>query len=154
MKKSRLDLRPLRFFSAAAAVGLLPGALAGDAATAIPPGFLADASSRTEAALDRADLAAYRGWLKYLRLDAQSAAGGDAAAKARRLDDWERRIAADPQVLANLRGVQEWAYESPADDSGQPFRIDIPTDYDPAHPAPLTVYMHGYSCLLYTSRCV
>ena len=112
--------------------------------------LLADACARADGLLASADLAAYRGWIKYLRGDAVRAASrpgaaGEAAAKAGRLDDWTGRIAANPGLLATLAGVQEWAYESPVDDSGQPFRIAIPTDYDPAHPAPLAVYMHGYS---------
>ena len=104
-----------------------------------------------EAALSRADLASYRGWIKYLRYDAvtavarHGAAGKEAAEKIRRLDDWVQRIMADPNLLATLTGVQEWAYESRADDSGQPFKMAIPTDYDPSRPAPLSVYMHGYS---------
>jgi hypothetical protein len=111
----------------------------------------AEASARTEAALSRAELTAYRGWIKYLRYGAETAvarhgaASPEAAAEIRRLDDWVARISADPNLLAALSGVQEWAYESRADDSGQPFRMAIPTDYDPAHPAPLSVYMHGYS---------
>ena len=153
----RAGFRPLRIVAAACACFWLQPSIAGDAAPAAaraagdPAGFLADAGARTQALFARADLSAYRGWLKYLRLDAETAAkrGGAASeaavAKARRLDDWVRRVAADPRLLGSLRGVQEWAYESPVDDSGQPFRIDIPTDYDPAHPAPLAVYMHGYS---------
>jgi predicted esterase len=61
------------------------------------------------------------------------------------LKDWMKRIEADPQLLGKLRGVQEWAYESPVDGTGQPFKIMIPTDYDAARPAALSVYMHGYS---------
>ncbi len=112
---------------------------------------LAVATAAQESALARPELAAYRGWLKFLRFEAETAvgrSGADSAAareKIARLDDWTRRIAADPQLLGKLRGVQEWAYESPADGSGQPFKIIIPTDYDPAHPAPLAVYMHGYT---------
>ena len=126
------------------------GAAAPAPSAADPAALLADSCARADGELARADLAAYRGWIKYLRRDAVSAAArsgaaGEAAAKARRLDDWLRRIDADPGLLAALRGVQEWAYESPVDDSGQPFRIDVPMDYDPAHPAPLAVYMHGYS---------
>ena len=34
--------------------------------------------------------------------------------------------------LGALTGVQEWAYESPVDGSGQPFKMAIPSDYDPA----------------------
>src|SRR5450631_4610599 len=107
-----------------------PGAAAGQPA-ADPAGALARAGGRTDEALKRADLAAYRGWLKYLRLDAETEAGrsgvaGEAAvAKERRLEEWLARVSADPQVLASLRGVQEWAYESPVDGSGQPFRFVI-----------------------------
>ena len=120
-------------------------------AATLPPAAFAEAGARANAALARADLAAYRGWIKYLRTDAgtavlrQGAASKDATEKIHRLDDWVARITADPNLLATLRGVQEWAYESGADDSGQPFKMAIPTDYDPVHPAPLSVYMHGYS---------
>lgn len=107
--------------------------------------------SRAEAALARADLAAYRGWIKFLCFEATAAvsrhgtASKEAAEKIGRLDDWVARIAADPKLLATLSGVQEWAYESPVDGSGQPFKMAIPTDYDPARPPALSVYMHGYS---------
>ncbi|MDD2764369.1 MAG: hypothetical protein PHE83_10385 [Opitutaceae bacterium] len=117
-------------------------------ASAVPP---AAARPRTDALLARADLAAYRGWIKFLRYEAEIAAGRsgpaseEAIAKMRRLDEWVARIAADPNLLATLTGVQEWAYESPADGSGQPFKMAIPIDYDPARPAPLSVYLHGYS---------
>ena len=119
---------------------------AADSASALP-----EAKQLAAAALVRADLADYRGWIKYLLFDAgataarEGAASERAVAKAKRLDEWVRRIAADPLTLAKLRGVQEWAYESPVDGSGQPFKVMIPTDYDPARPAPLSVYMHGYS---------
>jgi hypothetical protein len=121
------------------------GSGSGAASAPLPAGL----DARTDAALSRPDLADYRGWLKYLRLDAENAAARadppGTAAKARRLEEWLDRIAANPRVLASLRGVQEWAYESPVDGSGQPFRLVIPTDYDPARPVPLSVYMHGYS---------
>ena len=152
MKPIRLGIR-LALFGMAAGLAPCPWSadLAAGKADADPAVLPAGPGARTEAALARADLAAYRGWLKYLRLDAQTeasrsgAASEAAVAKARRLDDWVGRVAADPGLLGSLRGVQEWAYESPVDDSGQPFRIDIPTDYDPGRPAPLAVYMHGYS---------
>ncbi len=104
-----------------------------------------------DSAIARPDLDAYRGWLKYLRFlaeDTTARHGADSAeahAALARLDDWTRRITADPDLLGKLRGVQEWAYESPVDGSGQPFKVVIPTDYDPARPAPLSVYMHGYT---------
>jgi hypothetical protein len=104
-----------------------------------------------DALLARADLAAYRGWLKFLRFEAETAVARSGATsaiareKAQRLADWAARITADPQILSKLTGVQEWAYESAADDSGQPFKFAIPSDYDPARPAAMSVYMHGWS---------
>jgi pimeloyl-ACP methyl ester carboxylesterase len=93
----------------------------------------------------------YRGWLKYLKFrtdaDAQRL-GYDSPAAAQaleRLADWTGRIEADPQILGKLRGAQEWAYESRADGSGQPFRLNIPTDYDGSRATPLSLYAHGYS---------
>lgn len=109
------------------------------------------ATASAEVVLARPELAAYRGWIKFLCFEAETAvarsgAESDAAReKIARLEDWVTRIAADPELLGKLRGVQEWAYESPVDGSGQPFKLIIPTDYDPAHPAPLSVYMHGYT---------
>ncbi len=99
--------------------------------------------------LERADLAPYRGWLKFLqfRAEQETARAGAGSEPARaataRLHEWARRISEDPGLLGKLRGVQEWAYESPADGSGQPFKIMIPTDYDPTKPAGLSLYMHG-----------
>ena len=132
--------------SAEAAAPVEPGA-APDNAGALP----AAVSPQAEAALSRADLAAYRGWIKFLRFEAATAvarhgaASPEAAEKMRRLDEWLGRISADPNLLSSLQGVQEWAYESPVDGSGQPFKMAIPTDYNPSRPAPLSIYMHGYS---------
>lgn len=106
-------------------------------------------SASVHALLQRTELAPYRGWLKFLQFRAEQetargGAGSEAAKKAtERLHEWVRRIAEDPAVLGKLRGVQEWAYESPADGSGQPFKIMIPTDYDAAKPAGVSLYMHG-----------
>ncbi len=140
-------------FYTAAALALCCGACAAadvaPAAPAVPAVSLAQALGDADAALSRQDLAAYRGWLKFLKFEAASAAqrkgpaSAEAAAGAARLDEWALRISANPGVLGTLTGVQEWAYESPVDDSGQPFKMAIPTDYDPGHPAPLSVYMHG-----------
>jgi hypothetical protein len=124
--------------------------IAADPAAANPP-LLAGAVARADSALARADLAACRGWIKFLRFEAETAAARhgaaskEAAEKTARLDDWLQRINANPDLLTKLSGVQEWAYESRVDGSGQPFKMAIPTDYDPARPAPLSVYMHGYS---------
>lgn len=116
-----------------------------------PPPDLAAATAAAETALARSDLADYRGWIKFLHYEAEFAVARHGATseaaqtKIARLADWVQRITANPQLLGTLRGVQEWAYESPADGSGQPFKIAIPTDYDPQKPAELSVYMHGYS---------
>jgi len=107
--------------------------------------------AQAEALLQRQELNVYRGWIKYLHLEADTAAErhGQASAEAReklaRLGDWLARIEANPNLLSELRGVQEWAYESQADGSGQPFRLAIPSDYDSHCDYPLVVYMHGYS---------
>jgi dienelactone hydrolase len=97
--------------------------------------------------LARRDLAAYHGWIKFLTFQAEHAAtrAGDPAQARARLADWTERILANPALLSELRGVQEWAYESPADGSGQPFKLNIPTNYDRARPLPVALYMHGYS---------
>jgi hypothetical protein len=101
--------------------------------------------------LERADLEAYHGWIRYLTFRAEHAdqrfgAGSERARQDRaELDGWTRRILDNPGLLGELRGVVEWAYTSPVDGSGQPFKLNIPTDYDPARRAPLALYMHGYS---------
>ncbi|MEY4545050.1 MAG: hypothetical protein RL685_1245 [Pseudomonadota bacterium] len=99
--------------------------------------------------LERPELAAYHGWIAYLQFQAARAAERpeqDAAAGTQappQLAEWSRRILDQPQLLSELRGVTEWAYLSPVDGSGQPFKLNIPTDYDPAKPTPLMLYMHG-----------
>lgn len=112
---------------------------------------LSAVQTAADALIARQDLAAYRGWLKYLkfratadpiRMGAESAGARLAYAN---LVEWVRKIGSDPDVLGKLRGVQEWAYESEADGSGQPFRINIPTDYNPANPPGLSFMSHGYS---------
>ncbi|MDB6095011.1 MAG: hypothetical protein JWM32_2573 [Verrucomicrobia bacterium] len=129
-------------FSGATFVG--SSALAADAGAS-----LETLTARADVAIARPELLAYRGWIKFLLEEARATAAKDAGkgeaalAKQHRLDDWLQRIAADPALIASLRGVQEWAYESPVDGSGQPFKLVIPTDYDPAKPAPLSIYMHG-----------
>jgi hypothetical protein len=101
--------------------------------------------------LERPDLAAYHGWIRYLQFRAAHASErfvdrpGAVVEDRLRLAQWAQKILDNPNVLAELRGVTEWAYLSPVDGSGQPFRIDIPSDYDPAHPAPLSLQLHGHS---------
>ncbi|MBI5383022.1 MAG: carbohydrate binding domain-containing protein [Opitutae bacterium] len=114
-----------------------------------PAVLLAAACARADAILARTDLAAYRGWIKFLRREAEvqkqrtSLTHTTALARAQRLDGWTRRILANPQIIASLRGEQEWAYESPADGSGQPFRVTIPAAYRPDQPLPVVMYLHG-----------
>ncbi len=101
--------------------------------------------------LEREDLQAYRGWIKYLIFDVEAVSvrpnvdEAKVLEKRARLASWVRRIEADSNVIATLRGVQEWAYESPADGSGQPFIVNIPHDYDSSLATPLSLYMHGYT---------
>jgi dienelactone hydrolase len=128
------------------ALGLTPPATSPSAPTP------ADVPAESELApaaqiLARPDLAIYHGWIKFLRFQAEHAAAraGDAAQARARLADWSQRILAHPRLLSELRGVQEWAYESPVDGTGQPFKLNIPTNYDRARPAPVSLYMHGYS---------
>ncbi|MGD0262979.1 MAG: PHB depolymerase family esterase [Verrucomicrobiota bacterium] len=111
--------------------------------------LLEAARQRADALLSRPELSAYRGWIKYLRLRAEREISGAGVTNNRsapnviRFAGWVRQIEANPNILGTLRGVQEWAYESPADDSGQPFMLNIPTDYAPARPAALLVNLHG-----------
>lgn len=103
---------------------------------------------KADALLARPELSAYRGWIKFLRFQAErevaraSVTNDLSHTNVVRFADWVQRIEADPGVLGKLRGIQEWAYESPADDSGQPFRLNIPTDYNPARPPGLVVNLH------------
>jgi hypothetical protein len=130
-----------------AGVSNAPAPASGPGAAAPAPG--ASPASGAQAVLARPDLAAYHGWIRYLMFRAahdgeRFGEGSDAARRARsELDTWTRRVLGDASTLAQLRGVFEWAYLSPVDGSGQPFRLSVPTDYDPSRPAPLVVHMHG-----------
>jgi hypothetical protein len=112
---------------------------------------LASALKGMEPMLARTEFQAYRGWLKFLRFEAETAVERTGSAselannKVARLAEWISKIQVDPELLGKLRGVQEWAYESPVDGSGQPFKIVLPSDYDPNRSFALSVYMHGYS---------
>ncbi|MEO8180363.1 MAG: alpha/beta hydrolase-fold protein [Deltaproteobacteria bacterium] len=101
--------------------------------------------------LSRPELAAYHGWIRYLEFRAAHASArfadqpGAVVEDRLRLAQWTRKILDNPNVLRELRGVTEWAYLSPVDGSGQPFKLNIPSDYDPAHPLPLSIELHGRS---------
>jgi len=130
-------------------MGLLLGASASTLCVAATSSPLAAENASVQTLLQRQELAPYRGWLKFLQFRAEQetarhGADSEPARKAtERLRDWVQRIEQDPALLGKLRGVQEWAYESPVDGSGQPFKLMIPTDYDPAKPAGISLYMHG-----------
>ena len=44
-----------------------------------------------------------------------------------------------------FRGLHNWAYRSPIDDSRQPYGLYVPPNYDPAKAYPLIVALHWYS---------
>ncbi|HEU4583567.1 MAG TPA: alpha/beta hydrolase-fold protein [Polyangiaceae bacterium] len=128
----------------------VPAAAVGSDANAAPltPDAVAQLAQQI---LARDDLAAYHGWIRYLQFRAAHASErfsdqpGAVVEDRLRLAQWTRKILDDPGALSELRGVTEWAYSSPVDGSGQPFKLNIPTDYDPAHPAPLSLQLHGRS---------
>lgn len=144
----RLPRHPLACFFLLGAMALFAARLAATEAPAPAAETSAAIEARAEALIGRADLADYRGWLKYLlflsRRPAASLPAGTEEPHAR-LASWLAKIENDPQLLSKLRGVQEWAYEAPADGTGQPFKIALPSDYEPEKAVPLTVYTHGYS---------
>ncbi len=103
-----------------------------------------------ETILSNPTLIRYHGWIKYLHFltgfnQKQEGAEGERTLQALyRLNKWIFMIKDHPALLDTLRGVQEWAYLSQVDDSGQPFKIAIPTLYDARKSYPLVVVMHGY----------
>jgi dienelactone hydrolase len=96
---------------------------------------------------------AYAGWLDYLATEIRQVLAAPAtdsttqtlSRRAVELAGWMGRIRRDPQALAKLRGLQEWAYRSGIDGTGQPFSIVIPAGYTPRKAYPLDVYLHGAS---------
>lgn len=131
-----------------AAVGVACSAPSASTMAVTPPPDSAPSSpaatrapDNASAVLARPDLAAYHGWIKYLRFQAEHGASREAARG--QLAEWSAKILDDPALLSKLRGVQEWAYESPADGSGQPFRISIPATYDGVRAMPLSLHLHG-----------
>ncbi|MCI0511997.1 carbohydrate binding domain-containing protein, partial [candidate division KSB1 bacterium] len=106
--------------------------------------------NHSNAILNSTKLARYHGWMRYLQFLAnyyQSQAGAEADRTLQALfrwDQWTQTIQENPTALDTLSGVQEWAYFSRVDDSGQPFKLAIPVDYDSRLTYPLVVVMHGY----------
>jgi len=132
--------------SGSEAVGEPAASPSADSTEAPVPGSPA---ALAEQILAREDLAPYHGWIRYLQFRVAHASErfadkpGQVVEDRLRFADWTRRILDNPQLLSELRGVTEWAYLSPVDGSGQPFKINIPTDYDPQRPAPVSIYLHG-----------
>lgn len=111
--------------------------------------LLAATGQRADTLLSRSEISPYRGWLKYLHFRAERERSRAGVSKdisptdLLRFTDWVRQIESNPNVLGTLRGIQEWAYESSADNTGQPFLLNIPTDYKPSRPPGLLVNLHA-----------
>jgi dienelactone hydrolase len=92
----------------------------------------------------------YHGWIRYLKFlcsryqERDSIEADRTLAELLRLDEWTKKIMDDPDIFKAFSGVMEWAYPSRVDDSGQPFKIAIPTGYTSGKAWPLVVVMHGY----------
>jgi predicted peptidase len=118
--------------------------IAGDAKKAI--GQIVAQARKMQAKPKMAD---YTGWIDYLASQVEKglAQGDTLSGKtvevALKLTEWTTKIAADANTLSKLRGMQEWAYLSKVDDTGQPFLIAIPDDYDHKRSYPLYLELHG-----------
>ncbi|HUW58955.1 MAG TPA: sugar-binding protein, partial [Planctomycetota bacterium] len=63
------------------------------------------------------------------------------------LDETEAALAAmlkGTDGFADARGTILLAYRAPEDDMPQPYRVEVPADYDASKPYPLVVNIHGY----------
>ena len=107
-------------------------------------------AEQVDAILSDPSLRRYHGWMKYLEYlvgyyQREDGEQGERVLPAQyRLTQWTCRIKENPALLDTLSGVQEWAYLSEVDESGQPFKIAIPSAYDARKSYPLVVVMHGY----------
>jgi len=94
--------------------------------------------------------AAYHGWLKYLQYlleDAKERFSENidgVTNAAYRLQKWAVKVQENDNLIDAFTGVIEWAYLSKVDDSGQPFKLAIPTDYTPNKSFALEVDLHGH----------
>ena len=103
---------------------------------------------QSESIIQNPSLNDYHGWLKYLIYRIEDARTRNLEKQVMidfgfRLAGWCYRIGQNPSVLDTLQGVFEWGYESKADESGQPFHLALPENYDPSVQYPLVVVMHG-----------
>jgi pimeloyl-ACP methyl ester carboxylesterase len=109
-----------------------------------------DLHERADTVIGNPSLNDYRGWMRYLGFLASAYRSREGEESDRslqaalRLDRWTSTVRENPKALDTLSGVREWAYSSRADDTGQPFKIAIPTNYDSGKTYPLVVVMHGY----------
>ena len=91
----------------------------------------------------------YHGWLKYLdilqeqSIERYGSTSEEAEGAEARVNEWVARIEGNIHTLSEMRGAFEWAYESDADDTGQPFTVSIPESYDPNRSYELVVDLHG-----------
>jgi poly(3-hydroxybutyrate) depolymerase len=115
-----------------------------------PTGLMDGLQAASESLLARPEASPYRGWIRYLQYltawyrKTEGDGSERALRSAYRLAVWTRTVTENPAALDTLSGVREWACCSRADDSGQPFKIAIPTGYDGSRHYPLVVVMHGY----------
>lgn len=88
------------------------------------------------------------GWIDYLarRLDLAIKENKDSKtieALSARINYWLIVLRENPKAHLDLKGIQEWAYLSKVDRTGQPFTLSIPDSYNPSIKWPLVVSMHG-----------
>jgi len=69
----------------------------------------------------------------------------DYAARVATLDDAVVRqyLSRTPQPIASIRGLGETLVRSSADGTLQPLAVYVPASYDPTHPAPFVLFLHG-----------
>jgi pimeloyl-ACP methyl ester carboxylesterase len=114
------------------------------------PSLEKELEERANSVIDDPSLDVFRGCIQYLRFlasfyrDREGEESDRSLQASLRLDRWTATARENPKALDTLSGVREWAYSSRADDTGQPFKIAIPTGYDSRKSYPLVVVMHGY----------
>jgi len=74
-----------------------------------------------------------------------SSAAAEYAARVATLDDAvvEQLLARAPNPVASVRGFGETLVRSSADGTLQPLAVYVPATYEPSHPAPLVMFLHG-----------
>lgn len=91
----------------------------------------------------------YFGWLNYLTtklekiLENPDATADEIIPTASSLKSWADKIEKDKDVIEDLNGVQEWAYLSKVDNTGQPFLIVFPEEFNHKKTYALNLMLHG-----------